>query len=440
MSLPERFEIVTLHAGNGGFGKVDKAMDKELERFVAIKTLDPLFKDIDVNDIDRFKKEAKTLARLSHPNIPAVYDVRFNPSEKDFKILYEWIEGTSLNKYLQDVGVVSLEKVKLWFGNICSALQHAHEYGIIHRDLKPGNIIITQNEDACYLVDFGIALLVKDILKIKGDSKLGTPGYMSPEQEKGGEIDGASDVFVLGILLYECLCGTKPAIGEYKPLNSFNEAIPPAVDELIKSCFAEKARRIKTPAEFYQRLISATRPHSNLTHILSQGALHEMFTALSEMDESSFEEVPGGQRMLILTRAKTLINQDEHRLRNPAAALLSELIRVGAKLPDKDYIFLAANGFKYGFDLEYSGSWIGNPAIREALAKVALNCSASTHKVITKSILDFYNKEKLAGKQRWYVHDLRVIAQNLMSNVSCGLEDGEKLAIIFEDTINAAHA
>lgn len=433
--MTDRFKIITEEAGKGGYGKVDKAEDIQLERNVAIKTLDPLFKEIDANDIERFQKEAKTLARLSHPNIPAIYDVRFNPEGNDFKIIYEWVEGTTLNKYLQDFGVVSLEKAKIWFGNICSALHHAHEFEIIHRDIKPSNIIITKGEEACYVVDFGIALLIKDIKKIKGDSKFGTPGYMSPEQEKGEDIDATSDIYSLGILLYESLSGGKPTIGQYKPLNSINEAIPPGVDDLIKDCLVEKNKRIKSATEFYQRFVNATRPHSNLTNILSQGAMHEMIAALSEMDESSFREIPAGQRILILTRAKTLVNHDEFKLRNPAASFLTQLIRVGSKISENDYKFIADSGFKYGFDLNYSETWVGNPDIRTELGKISLTCSPNIHKVISDSLFAFYSKEKLSGKEGWYWHDIRIIVQNLLTNTACSDETGGKLATILEDVI-----
>jgi serine/threonine-protein kinase len=433
--MKERFNIITPQAGKGGFGKVDKAEDVELERYVAIKTLDPLFKEIDDDDIDRFRKEAKTLARLSHPNIPAIYDVRFSPSDNDFKIIYEWIEGSTLTKYLQDFGVVSLEKAKIWFGNICSALQHAHESDIIHRDIKPSNVVITNGEEACYVVDFGIALLIKDIKKIKGDSKFGSPGYMSPEQEKGEDIDASSDIFSLGILLYESLSGGRPTIGHYKPLNAINEAIPPGVDELIKDSIAEKSRRIKSASEFIQRFVNATRPHSNLTNILSKGALHEMIAALSEMDESSFSEIPAGQRILILTRVKTLINHDDYKLRNPAASFLTQLVRVGSKISEAEYKFVADSAFKYGFDLNYSETWVGNPDIRTELGKVALTSSPGIHRVLTNSLMSFYSKEKLTDKEGWYWHDLRIIVQNLLTNTACSNEVGEKLAVILEDVI-----
>ena len=92
------------------------------------------------------------------------------------------------------------------------------------------------------------------------------------------------------------------------------------MDDLIKDCIVERNKRIKSASEFYQRFINATRPHSNLTNILSQGAMHEMIAALSEMDETSFRDIPAGQRILILTKARTLINHDEFRLRNPAAS------------------------------------------------------------------------------------------------------------------------
>ena len=217
--MDSRYQIEMKDAGQGGYGRIDKARDSTLERWIAIKTLDPLFKDAPSSeDKDRFKREAKFLASLTHTNIPAVYDVIFPDDGSEFKILFQWIEGITLRDYLKDKGVLSLDQVRHWFSNICSALTHAHALGIIHRDIKPSNLIVTNELESCYLVDFGIALKTSDLSRLTGGTPLGTPGYMSPEQERGEELNSVSDIFSLGVVLYECLAGSKPTIGKKSSL------------------------------------------------------------------------------------------------------------------------------------------------------------------------------------------------------------------------------
>lgn len=224
-------------------------------------------------------------------------------------------------------------------------------------------------------------------------------------------------------------------IGEYKPLNSINEAIPPAIDDLVKDCLVDVDQRLKSAHEFYQRLIKATRPHSNLSVVLSSGPLHETIAALTEQDENTFVNLPTGQRILILTRAKTLINKDDYRLRNPAATLIAELVRIGTRLPEKEYRFIIDNAFKYGFDLDYSERWTGNPKIRTEISSAAFVCGSKAHKTISESIIEFFDKDKLDGKEGWYLHDLRITVQNLLSNISCSEDVGEQLGQILEDLI-----
>lgn len=202
--MTERYKIIKVAAGEGGFGRIDKAYDTQLERDVAIKVLDPIFKiEPTKTDIERFLREAKALTKLSHPNVPAIFDVIFNQDQKDFKIIFEWIEGISIREYIKDRHLFTLKEAHIFFKQICSAISHAHEAGIIHRDIKPSNLIITPDLDSCYLVDFGISLNASNLEGLTGGTPIGTPGYMSPEQEKGEEITFSSDIFQLGILLYE---------------------------------------------------------------------------------------------------------------------------------------------------------------------------------------------------------------------------------------------
>jgi serine/threonine protein kinase len=121
-----RYKIREASAGEGGFGRIDKANNIILDRDVAVKVLDPLFKESSsLEDKERFKREAKTLASLSHPNIPAIYDVLFPETDDEFKLIFEWIDGMTVRRFIDEKGVMSLSQIKKWFANICSALAHA---------------------------------------------------------------------------------------------------------------------------------------------------------------------------------------------------------------------------------------------------------------------------------------------------------------------------
>src|SRR5437867_2388730 len=134
--------------------------DTVLERDIAVKLLNPLATAFSDADQQRFRREARVLAALSHPNIPAIYDVMFGKNE--FLIVFEFIEGKTLRERIDSEGSCQLADVKAWFTQIAAALEHAHQRGVIHRDVKPSNIIIKPDNLAAYLVDFGIAISAKD--------------------------------------------------------------------------------------------------------------------------------------------------------------------------------------------------------------------------------------------------------------------------------------
>jgi len=431
--MDSRFKILQPLAGQGGFGKIDQATDTILERDVAIKTLDPLFKDINAGDIERFKREAKALAALSHPNIPAIYDVDFEPEQKEFKIIYAWIEGITLREHLMDSGILSLEEVRRYIGNVCSALIHSHSKGIIHRDVKPSNLIVTNNSENCYLVDFGVSLTIKDIERLtNGHSAVGTPGYMSPEQEKNEELNGSSDVYSLGIVLYECLCGTRPSVGEYKPLNTINEAISPSIDSLIRDSIAPKERRIKTVEEFQTRLNLALRPSPNIGATFSKGALGDVVTSLQTFNHVTFNNLPAGQRILLMTRFKTLISTDDYKLRNPTASFLEALLKVCGRLHEADFTPIVSNGLKYGFEMKYGDNWIGNPSIRYELATLAISAEPVQHKILAEETIKYLTGKNLLGKDKWFLVDMRNLLQNLLANEMCEEEIAIKLGELLE--------
>jgi eukaryotic-like serine/threonine-protein kinase len=204
MQLPKRYSVVK-DGDSGGFGRVVHARDKWLEREIAIKILDPI-RALEESEQQRFLQEAKILARLSHPNIPAIYDVVFESGSDDqeplFQIIFDYISGQTLRAWMDENGVVPIEKAKSWFTQLASALAHAHGLGVVHRDVKPENIIIRQPTDSCCLVDWGIALSPDEVKRLtRSGYVIGTPGYMSPEQLAGEEIDHRTDIYNLGLVL-----------------------------------------------------------------------------------------------------------------------------------------------------------------------------------------------------------------------------------------------
>jgi len=431
-----RYQVIESAAGEGGFGRIDKAFDMILERNIAIKILDPLFKESpSPQDTMRFSREAKTLASLSHPYIPAIYDVVFPENNGEFKLIFEWIEGMTVGEFIRTRGVMSLEQVSKWFANICSALEHAHNNGIIHRDIKPSNLIITSNMEACYLVDFGVSLRQSDLQRLTPSSYLvGTPGYISPEQLQCEELDASSDIYSLAIVLYECLAGQLPTVGEYQALNTLNEAIPPAIDDLILNSLCDKAHRLNSAATFYQQLIEALQPHASFSEILMGGSLAEIQATLSQIDPQKYAKLKAGQKMVLMVKVKELIETDQFNTRNVVASLLSELVRVGYRANKKDYAFVIEQSLEYGYEKQYNGNWKGHTQIRESLNRVAIECHASAHKVISESLVNFlesHNQQKV--KKDWYYRDLKILLQNLLLNVHCAVKYVKRFSEYLEE-------
>jgi len=204
-----RYEI-TGELGRGAMGVVYKALDPTIGRTVALKTM-----RLDVHGLDaqemvrRFQNEARAAGVLNHPNIVTIYDA----GEEDgiFYIAMEFIEGTTLHELLAEKRVLPTDEVVQIARQICRGLDYAHSNGIVHRDVKPANIMLMPN-GTVKIMDFGIAKSGGQVTNT--GQVLGTPNYMAPEQVKGRPLDGRSDLFSLGVILYEMLTGEKPFVGQ----------------------------------------------------------------------------------------------------------------------------------------------------------------------------------------------------------------------------------
>ncbi len=238
--------------GSGGMGEVFLATDTKLGRKVAIKTLSSVF-DGDLTFLKRFRNEARAAANLNHPNVATVYSVE-EYNGRPF-IAMEYVEGKTLDKLIPENGVAVKTFVE-WFSPIARAIGHAHSKGVIHRDIKPGNLMVT-NEGTPKILDFGLAFFqsgsdskaesLTDITK--AGQILGTPSYMSPEQAEGKEIDRRSDIFSLGVVMYEAITGKRPFTGDShaeivsnllkadpEPISQVRPETPEVVSVVIGKC------------------------------------------------------------------------------------------------------------------------------------------------------------------------------------------------------------
>lgn len=203
--LDGRYEVQEL-IGIGGMANVYKAHDLIEDRTVAVKILREEFLSNE-EFIRRFKNESKAIAVLSHPNIVKVYDVSF--SETIHSIVMEYINGITLKEYIEQQKRISGKEAVHFVVQILRAIQHAHDRGIIHRDIKPQNIMLLQ-DGTIKVTDFGIARFARSETKTITDKAIGSVHYISPEQAYGKPVDGRSDIYSIGVMLFEMLTGTLP--------------------------------------------------------------------------------------------------------------------------------------------------------------------------------------------------------------------------------------
>lgn len=208
-----RYEIIEL-IGQGAVGMVYKATDPLIARTVALKTVAIARLKEEGSEFEaRFLREAQSAGRLSHPNIVTIYDV--GEADGFAYIAMEYLRGTTLREVM-NIGPMPLDLVISTAQQVAEALAYAHDHGVIHRDIKPSNIVITLPHGQVKLTDFGIAHLVNSDRTYAG-LMLGSPRYMSPEQAMGKDINGCSDIFSLGAVLYEMVTGTYAFDGDSLP-------------------------------------------------------------------------------------------------------------------------------------------------------------------------------------------------------------------------------
>ncbi len=245
-----RYEIIET-LGCGGTSRVDKARDTIIGRTVALKSF---LQGFGKNSEQQFLREAQIIGSLSHSSIAQLYDVGHDRSGTPFLVM-EFVSGKNLEQMLAH-SPIPFASAAVWAADLASALSSAHRAGIIHGDVKPSNIHVTDN-DKVKLVDFGVARFASQVSG--SDRVLGTPAYLSPEQIEARKQDGRSDLFSLGIVLYEMITGIRPfagnSLGEVcaqiltaspVPPSKLNPRLPAAFDRILARCLA------KNPDERYQ--------------------------------------------------------------------------------------------------------------------------------------------------------------------------------------------
>jgi len=246
-----RYEVLS-ELGQGAMGVVYKAMDPLIDRIVAIKTINLGLAQEEKEEYEgRFYQEAKAAGRLNHPNIVTIYDV--GKSAEIAYIAMEFLQGRELRDVLREHdGLLPVDQVLDMVAQVASGLAYAHEHGIVHRDIKPSNIMLIRDGHV-KITDFGIARMASSAVRTQTGMVLGSPKYMSPEQVLGKVIDQRSDIFSLGVMLYEMLTGEAPFVGDnvnsimFQTLNlvpvapgTLNSKVPDMLNFIVAKALAKE--------------------------------------------------------------------------------------------------------------------------------------------------------------------------------------------------------
>jgi tetratricopeptide (TPR) repeat protein/predicted Ser/Thr protein kinase/ribosomal protein L40E len=284
LEIADRYRVKGL-IGKGGMGVVYLVDDLELEREIALKVIRS---DISSSpeSLERFKREIQLSAKVTHRNVLRVYDL--GESEGVKFLTMEYVQGEDLSNIVKRDGRLPFDRVMNYFQQICAGLGVAHEQGVIHRDLKPQNVMIDPT-DRVLLTDFGLATVAESSSAAKSGAIMGTPYYMSPEQVRGEELDQRSDIYALGIMLYELLTGAIPFAGggimdvmkrrlteKPRPIGELNPDLPQYVRRIIDKCLAtDRDERYASCEEIVKDIYDATegkRRRRQTTAIVSLAA------------------------------------------------------------------------------------------------------------------------------------------------------------------------
>ncbi len=338
-----RYEIVR-ELGKGAMGIVYLAKDPLIGRLVALKTIRPSAHadDEDTREFQqRFVREAQAAGILNHPSIVTVHDIgQDEPSGMSF-IAMEYVEGQNLKEILAQGRPLSFEQAADVIAQVAEGLDFAHSKGIVHRDVKPANIILLDGNRA-KITDFGIAKITSSANLTTTGQFLGTPNYMAPEQIKGTPVDGRSDIFSLGICLYECLTHRKPFGGDsltsisykivhepFPPLHEINPTIPEGFADVVGHCLqkdqAKRYQRGKDMANALRAVLRGERPSR------SEPMLADATVATRDHDRLPTMEIPFPEAEIPRNSAEAALSLAT----NPGAAIARQEVPSSSVVPVK---------------------------------------------------------------------------------------------------------
>ncbi|MFN2153047.1 MAG: serine/threonine protein kinase, partial [Anaerolineales bacterium] len=306
-SLNNRYQVKEL-LGQGGMSSVYRAYDPQLRRDVAIKIIHPHLSD-DPKFVRRFEEEAAAVARLRHPNIRQVFDSGHDADT--FYMVLEFLPGETLkerlNSYAQDHQLMPLNEVITITQQICEAVAYAHRHGVIHRDIKPSNVIISEQGEAV-LTDFGIAKMVGIEEFTATGAVIGTAAYISPEQIQGEGVDHRTDIYAIGVMLFEMVSGTPPFEADSvlplmmkhinEPIPDLRQRVPALPPEMIaiieKSLAKDPSKRYQTADDIAANLGSLSAPESSIKDdtLIEDTLLEKMVLDATIQDEPPFHPQP----------------------------------------------------------------------------------------------------------------------------------------------------
>ena len=318
-TLENRYQLKKL-IGSGGMANVFEAEDLEENRIVAVKLLK---KEYLTNEefVRRFRNESRVISVLDHPNIVKVYDVNF--TGEDQYIVMEYIDGVTLNQYIHHQGQLRWKDAVHFLRQILQALQHAHDHGVVHRDIKSQNIMLLR-DGTIKVMDFGIARFAREDIRSGRNKAIGSVHYISPEQACGEESDAKSDIYSVGVLLYEMLSGSVPFDGDTPeevamkhihekptPLHQLNPEIPIGLCEICdKAMQKDKNMRYRSAKEMLAAVDAfkanpAIRFHYRYTAAVEPAALDRR-QASSEKRPQQPQE-PDEEEIIVIKKSPSIM-------------------------------------------------------------------------------------------------------------------------------------